>query len=94
MWTLRGPYKRVRHPFYASYLLYWFAGVCATEVWGMDASVIVMGSVYWRAAAQEETEFLQGKGAESYRAYIRKTGRFFPKLKKGHEVFGSLLRIS
>lgn len=81
-----GPYRWVRHPFYASYLLYWIAGVCATEAWGLVASVLVMGTLYWRAAVQEETEFLQGDQAEAYRAYIGQTGRFFPKLRRNPEV--------
>jgi len=81
-----GPYRWVRHPFYASYLLYWVAGAYATEAWGLVASVLVMGMLYWRAAVQEETEFLQGDQAEAYRAYILRTGRFFPKLWRGSEI--------
>jgi len=81
-----GPYRWMRHPFYASYLLYWIAGVCATEAWGVVASVLVMGTLYWRAAVQEETEFLQGQQAEAYRVYITRTGRFFPKLRRSSAV--------
>ena len=81
-----GPYRWVRHPFYASYLLYWVAGAYATQAWWMIVSVIVMGGLYWLAAVQEETEFLQGDQAEAYRAYIVRTGRFFPKLRRSPEI--------
>ena len=78
-----GPYRWIRHPFYASYLLYWIAGVCATKAWWMISSVLVMGGLYWCAAVQEEREFLQGGQAQVYDAYIGQTGRFFPKLFRG-----------
>lgn len=81
-----GPYRWVRHPFYASYLLYWVAGACATEAWWMIVPVIVMGGLYWLATVQEETEFLQGDQADVYRAYINRTGRFFPKLRRSPEI--------
>jgi protein-S-isoprenylcysteine O-methyltransferase Ste14 len=81
-----GPYRWVRHPFYASYLLYWLAGACATQAWWMVVSVIVMGGLYWRATVQEETEFLQGDQAAVYRVYIARTGRFFPKLRRSQEI--------
>lgn len=81
-----GPYRWVRHPFYASYLLYWVAGACATQAWWMIVPVLVMGMLYWCAAVQEETEFLQGDQAEAYRAYINRTGRFFPRLRRSSAV--------
>jgi protein-S-isoprenylcysteine O-methyltransferase Ste14 len=81
-----GPYRWVRHPFYASYLLYWIAGACATQAWWMIGAVMVMGGLYWLATVQEETEFLQGDQADVYRAYITRTGRFFPKLRRSPEI--------
>ena len=85
-----GPYRWVRHPFYASYLLYWVAGACATQAWWMIGSVIVMGGLYWLATVQEEAEFLASGQAEAYRAYIATTGRFFPRLwgQHGHAQEG------
>lgn len=81
-----GPFRWVRHPFYASYLLYWVAGACATQAWWMIVPVIVMGGLYWRATVQEETEFLQGEQADVYRAYIARTGRFFPRLRRSSAI--------
>lgn len=80
-----GPYQRVRHPFYTSYLMYWIAGVWATESWWLIVPVIVMGGLYWRAAAQEEAEFLASDQAESYRAYMATTGRFVPRVVRRKE---------
>lgn len=77
-----GPYQWVRHPFYVSYMLYWIAGVWSTDVWWLVVSVLIMGGLYWRAAVHEETEFQQGDQAQAYRAYIGRTGRFFPRLRR------------
>jgi len=81
-----GPYRWVRHPFYTSYVLYWMAGVSATASWWISFSVLVMGALYWRAAVQEETEFLQGNQSKAYRKYMVSVGRFFPTLRRSQEV--------
>lgn len=71
-----GPYAYVRHPFYASYLLYWVAGALISNwLW---ASVFVMGCFYFAAIRQEEDGFRLSPLAASYEAYRRKTGALFP----------------
>jgi protein-S-isoprenylcysteine O-methyltransferase Ste14 len=71
-----GPYAYVRHPFYASYLLYWVAGALISNwLW---VSVIVMGCFYLTAIRQEEDGFRLSPLAASYEAYRRKTGALFP----------------
>lgn len=82
MVLVAGPYRWVRHPFYTSYLLYWIAGVCATDASWIIVSVLMMGTLYWRAAVQEESEFLQGDQAEVYRGYMDRAGRFFPAFSR------------
>jgi len=74
-----GPYAYVRHPFYASYLLYWVAGAFISNwLW---ASVFVMGCFYFTAIRQEEDDFRFSPLAASYEAYRRKTGALFPVLR-------------
>ena len=75
-----GPYHYVRHPFYTSYLLFWVAGVVASESIWLGSTVIVMAAFYFTAIRQEEREFLCGPLASEYLAYQRLAGMLLPKL--------------
>lgn len=75
-----GPYRYVRHPFYASYLMFWLAGVHVSQQWFLVSSVVVMGLFYVKAIRKEEGEFLSGDLAEPYRAYAANTGALLPRL--------------
>jgi protein-S-isoprenylcysteine O-methyltransferase Ste14 len=73
-----GPYRFVRHPFYASYLYAWIGGGLAAQsiiAWVPVAALILF---YHSAASREEDEFLKSPLSESYEAYQRKTKRFVP----------------
>ena len=73
-----GPYAYVRHPFYASYLLYWAAGAAmSTWLW---PSVLIMGSFYAMAIVQEENSFRHSPLAATYTAYQQRTGALVPVL--------------
>jgi protein-S-isoprenylcysteine O-methyltransferase Ste14 len=76
----RGPYRFVRHPFYLSYSLAWVAGIVATAQPWLLLSILVMGAIYYRAAAMEERKFLSGELAGQYLAYRSRTGMFVPRL--------------
>lgn len=73
-----GPYRFVRHPFYASYLLTWAAGAVATGRISLLITFFVMLFLYARAARLEEGKFEQSPLAASYRLYRSRTGMFFP----------------
>jgi len=75
-----GPYAWVRHPFYTSYLLTWLAGVAATGHLWLLSTVLVMVTIYWRAALLEEKKFFQTALASLYLAYKSRTGLFAPSL--------------
>jgi protein-S-isoprenylcysteine O-methyltransferase Ste14 len=75
-----GPYRFVRHPFYASYLAFWLAGVLASQHWELLVTVAVMGGFYARAIRIEEQAFLDGPLSEPYRAYRASTGAIIPGL--------------
>lgn len=75
-----GPYRFVRHPFYTSYLLAWVAGVPATGEPALLVTVLVMGSLYVRAARQEERKFAGSALRTEHRAYRARTGMFVPVL--------------
>ncbi len=76
----RGPYRYVRHPFYASYSLAWIAGIVASAQPWLLLSLLVMGAFYYRAARQEERKFASGELAAAYEDYRRRAGMFTPRL--------------
>ena len=78
--TVDGPYRFVRHPFYASYLLYHLGNAIATTSWLPWAMFALMLSIYVRAALNEESHLAQGSYAETYLAYRRRTGMFIPRV--------------
>jgi hypothetical protein len=75
-----GPYAWIRHPFYTSYLLTWLAGVVATGHLWLLSTVLVMVTIYWRAALLEEKKFFQTALASLYAGYRSRTGLFAPSL--------------
>ena len=76
-----GPYRRVRHPFYAAYSLAWLAGAVTTADASLFVPVVVMGALYVRAARLEEAKFAASPLADAYVAYRARTGMFWPSLR-------------
>ncbi len=72
-----GPYARIRHPFYASYLYTWL-GSALMGPWWLWIAPVVMGALYWHHSLSEEQKFLSSPLAAAYRAYMQHTGRFLP----------------
>ncbi|MDZ7822666.1 MAG: isoprenylcysteine carboxylmethyltransferase family protein [Ahrensia sp.] len=73
-----GPYALVRHPFYASYVLFWFGFAISTaNIFAVGLSM-VMVFVYLRAAKQEEEKFARTPMAEEYAAFAKGRKRFIP----------------
>ena len=76
-----GPYRAIRHPFYASYTLVWIGGFAATGWWPLALTAFFMASLYAYAARQEERCFLNSPLRKEYRDYMRRTGRFLPRTR-------------
>lgn len=76
-----GPYRWVRHPFYAAFLLALagaaalcpYPGTLATCLYGLIALDLT--------AAREERRFRASRFGAAYAAYMRATGRFWPRLR-------------
>lgn len=74
-----GPYRVVRHPFYASYMLFWIAWSIATwSVWSLPP-LLVMLAIYVLAARGEEGRFARSPFADEYAAYRQRVGMFWPR---------------
>jgi protein-S-isoprenylcysteine O-methyltransferase Ste14 len=74
-----GPYRFVRHPFYASYILAWAAGVVARPSWWTAVPLLGMTFLYVQAAGGEEAHFLHSESAQAYKQYQQSTGMFWPR---------------
>jgi protein-S-isoprenylcysteine O-methyltransferase Ste14 len=76
-----GPYRYIRHPFYASYCLTWAA---AAVVSGSALLLLIfacMTTIYWQAALFEEEKFLHSSLSADYTEYRANTGMFIPLVK-------------
>ncbi len=74
-----GPYRYVRHPFYVAYLL----SIIGTTLVAANGYFVLVGLpvfvLLYLRTSQEEAELVTRFGDE-YREYMRRTGRFWPRL--------------
>jgi protein-S-isoprenylcysteine O-methyltransferase Ste14 len=73
-----GPYARIRHPFYSSFVLALLAGVLVAPGWGTLAMLLLGVSALSLTARREERRLLASSLGAVYRDYMRSTGRFLP----------------
>jgi protein-S-isoprenylcysteine O-methyltransferase Ste14 len=74
-----GPYRYIRHPLYAAYLLAWSVPPLVTQQWWLLATTVWMALLYTVAAHQEEHAFAQSPFAQEYQHYRRQAGMFWPR---------------
>jgi len=78
----RGPFRRMRNPFYLACILAHGMPVCASgSAWAL-LPLLLMSAIYVRAALHEERKFLASDLAPAWRHYQRRTGRFLPRLRE------------
>jgi protein-S-isoprenylcysteine O-methyltransferase Ste14 len=78
-----GPYGRVRHPFYVSFLLLMIGTVIVfphPSTIGIFVLSLILLSV---TASREERRLLQSEFGSEYAEYLKQTGRFIPRLSVG-----------
>lgn len=75
-----GPWKYMRHPFYASYLIFWLA--CALGAQHVVSTIVFLclTAIYVYSALKEEGALSTGPLRKDYREYQRDVGFLFPKL--------------
>lgn len=77
-----GVYARVRHPMYASIWLFALAQPLLVQNWLAGAlGVLAFGMLYALRVPREEALMLDAFGDE-YRAYMQRTGRLWPVLRR------------
>lgn len=78
-----GPYRWVRHPFYAGYILGAVAAPVAVAGTGLILIAVLMIGLTIAAALREERAWLRSPRGQAYRTYRAKTGMFVPFIGRG-----------
>jgi protein-S-isoprenylcysteine O-methyltransferase Ste14 len=74
-----GPYSRIRHPFYASFILMLIGATLAMPHPGTLLMLAAGCAQLHRTARREEKRLTEAFGGE-YATYMKRTGRFMPRL--------------
>jgi protein-S-isoprenylcysteine O-methyltransferase Ste14 len=73
-----GPYTRIRHPLYTAMLGYGTSIALVTANWVFVVLAVAVIAGLFARVPTEEQMMIQEFG-EEYKAYMQRTGRFFPK---------------
>ncbi|MFN2299869.1 MAG: isoprenylcysteine carboxylmethyltransferase family protein [Anaerolineales bacterium] len=77
-----GPYRRIRHPIYLAYLLNYLGGGLVAGNWVMAfIPVICFGIMAFQRMPKEE-QLLTELFGQKYRAYMQRTGRLLPRIRR------------
>lgn len=77
-----GAYGHIRHPFYASFLLFFIGGLLFLPSLFTLVALVYGFIILNRTAAREEKRLSASEFGQEYVDYIARTGRFFPRLKR------------
>jgi len=75
-----GPYKRIRHPFYAAFLLACFGAFVFSPQLGTLVAFIYAVFILNFTAQREERRLRDSEFGSEYKQYMQQAGRFWPKL--------------
>ncbi|HXZ98469.1 MAG TPA: isoprenylcysteine carboxylmethyltransferase family protein [Candidatus Acidoferrum sp.] len=76
-----GPYSRIRHPSYTSAMIFFLANTLLyLNIIMLIAFLAVVAIVYKRAILEEELLASEDGFGQEYRDYMKRTGRFLPRL--------------
>ncbi len=78
-----GAYKRIRHPFYTSFMLTQIAGVLAMPHAVTIAALVYAVAIMTVTARREERNLAASEFGAEYQTYMANTGRFVPSFGRG-----------
>jgi protein-S-isoprenylcysteine O-methyltransferase Ste14 len=81
-----GAYRWIRHPFYASFLLALWGALVFCPNWGTLLTFVQGFVILNITAAREERRLSASEFGAEYGEYMRRTGRFWPKLGAGRRA--------
>lgn len=76
-----GPYARIRHPLYLSYILTFLALPVAMPSPAALAVFVLGAALFAHAAISDERSLAESPLRDAYARYRQSTGRFFPRLR-------------
>ena len=76
-----GPYRWIRHPLYSFGALLFLGFILLSANWFIAAAALCGGALLARRTPIEEARLTEQFG-EEYRGYMRRTGRFLPRLTR------------
>lgn len=82
-----GPYRYVRHPFYSTYIIFYFSVTLYCRTLPSLLCSLSLLLIYLYAADWEERRILNSDYGTEYLKYKRSTGMLFPKFKKYIDIF-------
>lgn len=77
-----GPYRWMRHPFYGAAALAVTADSLATANWFLAVTAVAAAGLIVVRTRTEEEKLVERFGVD-YTAYMERTGRFLPRLRRG-----------
>lgn len=80
-----GPFRIVRHPFYASYILAWLSSTLLFNSLILWITLTYLIAFYFLSARKEEGVILKSVYSKEYRKYIQNVGMFLPRIKNGSD---------
>lgn len=78
--TVRGPYKWIRHPMYASYFVVALGAGLAMGNWLVLALCLAAAICYTKFANVEENALRERLPRHAYHDYVTRTGKYFPSI--------------
>ena len=76
-----GPYRWVRHPMYTTFFVWGLAFFLLSANWMIGMAFLGMNVVAAARAGKEEAALTEEFG-DQYRAYMQRTGRFLPPIRR------------
>jgi protein-S-isoprenylcysteine O-methyltransferase Ste14 len=76
-----GPYRFVRHPMYTTFALLWLGFALLAQSWVVALAAAVGYGVVVALRTPAEERMLSERFGDEYRAYMRRTGRYLPRLR-------------
>jgi len=78
-----GPYRWIRHPIYAAFLLILGSPLLISANWFVGGMWIGMTGLDVASRVRAEEAMMVGQFGEQYHAYMQRTGRLLPRLLRG-----------
>jgi len=76
-----GPYRWIRHPMYTAFYLLHLAAFLLTANWFIGATWSASLTIIIALRVEREEAMLLTRFGEQYSSYMRRTGRFMPRIK-------------